>query len=768
MMPLAAIGLAAIFLIAFFAQTLMGLNNVTNLSTSRLADVETILKNNEKNAATIQSHVDEQYLSKATLFSYVLEEVPTELFVYDSEDADTHSLFTLDKDGNKIYLVDAYENPRYSVTNSPILKALCEENDVNAIWVYDEDGFCVATSGENWYTPIPKDPEQVDYPLSRIIDDKVDSAILQATKSEEGLTRKCMGYRFAYFTYEATDGVTSYASRSQYEDYLAKVASSTWTEPYVIERHRSLVKICVDQSSLDALFEVTSLSYILSNMHVYGEKSFFVAFDNSADHVVVYSPVSSSLGKKALDIGMSASAFPLTGVYNGFQKVNGVEYYQSSTLIGDYYIATAIPTDSIYEMRNALSLFTLLFSFFFIVFASGFYTVSSDRADEDYVRVIQHRDGGDDEGKKDTFMLTTPSGKKKTSSAVSRYYKTKWRFMSAEQKLGAILTGYMTVASILIIIAIVQTLLNKDSSNIFTYIFSGNWERGFNIFSITESLMIIILIATVTKIVQILVKNFCGTLGARVETTGNLVVSVLRYGGIIGGIFYCLYLFGFDTTSLLTSAGIFSLVIGLGAQSLISDIIAGVFIVFEGEFRVGDIVTIGDFRGQVLEIGLRTTKIVDAMNNIKIFNNSAISGVVNMTKEASYAIIDVGIEYGESLERVENVLKEAFPKIKKKLPEIVDGPYYKGVSELGNNAVVIKILALCEEKDRIQLARDLNREIFLVFNENNINIPFPQVTISQLKEKEHAVSKSERESAQEFVDQQKEASSFVDADDDED
>ena len=71
-------------------------------------------------------------------------------------------------------------------------------------------------------------------------------------------------------------------------------------------------------------------------------------------------------------------------------------------------------------------------------------------------------------------------------------------------------------------------------------------------------------------------------------------------------------------------------IVGLGAQSLIKDIIAGIFIVFEGEFRVGDIVTIKEFRGTVLDIGLRTTKIMGMDGNIKIYNNSEISGITNV------------------------------------------------------------------------------------------------------------------------------------------
>ena len=93
------------------------------------------------------------------------------------------------------------------------------------------------------------------------------------------------------------------------------------------------------------------------------------------------------------------------------------------------------------------------------------------------------------------------------------------------------------------------------------------------------------------------------------------------------------------------------LVIGLGAQSLVADILAGMFIIFEGEFQVGDIVTVGDWRGTVVEIGIRTTKIQDGGQNIKIISNKDVCGVINMTRDYSYAWVDLGIEYGESLER---------------------------------------------------------------------------------------------------------------------
>ena len=214
---------------------------------------------------------------------------------------------------------------------------------------------------------------------------------------------------------------------------------------------------------------------------------------------------------------------------------------------------------------------------------------------------------------------------------------------------------------------------------------------------------------------------------------------------------------GIDTTTLLASAGILSIAISFGAKDLVGDLISGLFIIFEGDFRVGDIIQVGGRTGTVVEIGVRTTKINDGSGNIIILRNSEVSDVVNMTKELSYATCEVGIEYGESLERVENILEKEFPNIRRRLPAIEDGPFYKGIVALADNSVNIRIVAQCLEKNRGQLERDLRREMKLIFDEYDISIPFPQVVVNQPKEFLEATL-AEQMRADRFNEQQKEAS----------
>lgn len=315
----------------------------------------------------------------------------------------------------------------------------------------------------------------------------------------------------------------------------------------------------------------------------------------------------------------------------------------------------------------------------------------------------------------------------------------------------------MAAFSVLICLSLLFRDIFFGSNSIFSYVLSGNWVRSWNVFSLTSVLLTVCVVSTIVMAISTLLSVTEKSLGPKGETISRLTRNFLKYFVIIGLIYYSLAAFGVDVNALVTSAGILTLVIGLGARDLISDILAGLFIVFEGEFQVGDIVTVGDWRGTVQEIGVRTTKIMDAGGNVKIFSNSAVSGVINMTRRHSFCVVDVGIEYGESLERVEAVLARELPLMAKKYDAIREGPFYKGVVSLSDSAVILRIIAKCDEGDRVQLTRDLTRAVKLVFDANDINIPFPQVVVNQPPEFRKATIK-EKKAAERYINKEKEAS----------
>ncbi len=211
----------------------------------------------------------------------------------------------------------------------------------------------------------------------------------------------------------------------------------------------------------------------------------------------------------------------------------------------------------------------------------------------------------------------------------------------------------------------------------------------------------------------------------------SLLCSFLKYVAAVIIIFAILATFGVDTNALIAGLGILSLIVGLAIQPLLQDIIAGIFVVFEKTYDVGDVVVVDTFRGTVTEIGIRTTKIKDAGGDIKVINNSDIRTLVNMTGDLSYAISEVDIEYGENLERVEKIIEENLPAMREQIPAITDGPYYKGVVSLGASGVKLRLVAQCKEDAKFQTQRDMLRQIKLIFDANHISIPFTQVVVHQ-------------------------------------
>ncbi len=215
------------------------------------------------------------------------------------------------------------------------------------------------------------------------------------------------------------------------------------------------------------------------------------------------------------------------------------------------------------------------------------------------------------------------------------------------------------------------------------------------------------------------------------QTSLRLIISFTRYAIFIIAIIAVLASWGVDTQTLLVSAGILGLIIGLGAQSLIADIIAGLFIVFDGIYKVGDIIVVEGWRGTVMEIGIRTTKIIDAGGNIKYINNSTIRAVVNQSQELSVIKTELSIFYDEDLEKVELLIKDYLPKITGRIPYIVNGPYYKGVNGMSNSSVELLFLAECDEHNFYLAKRALNREIYRMANELDIKIPYDQIVVNQ-------------------------------------
>ena len=217
---------------------------------------------------------------------------------------------------------------------------------------------------------------------------------------------------------------------------------------------------------------------------------------------------------------------------------------------------------------------------------------------------------------------------------------------------------------------------------------------------------------------------------SRTQTVASLALSLIKYAGVLAGLIWGLTIIGVNVNTILASLGIVGLIVGFGAQSLIEDVITGIFIIFEGQYDIGDVIVLGDFRGTVKSINVRTTVIEDTGGNLKIINNSDIRNLQNRSKNASLAISEVGVSYKTDIRKLEQVIAENMPKMYEAHKDLyLNQPKYLGVQQLADSSVVLRFSVDVDENNIFMAQRMLNRDLKLMLDENGFEIPFPQVVV---------------------------------------
>lgn len=245
-------------------------------------------------------------------------------------------------------------------------------------------------------------------------------------------------------------------------------------------------------------------------------------------------------------------------------------------------------------------------------------------------------------------------------------------------------------------------------------------------------LRLLIMVALVVLLRSILLWALSGLRSkpSRVGTMATLFSSLIKYATIL--IIFCwgLSIIGVNVSTIFASIGVVALILGFGAESLVADLITGVFMLFENEYNVGDIIEVDGFRGRVQEIGIRTLSLVDSGGNIRIINNSDVKNVINRSDISSVAICDVAVSYDADLEEVEKKLEAILADIGTRRADLFpNGVEYLGVEALADSAVILRLKAVVHEKNIFSGRRALNREIKVAFDKAGISIPFPQLDV---------------------------------------
>ena len=210
----------------------------------------------------------------------------------------------------------------------------------------------------------------------------------------------------------------------------------------------------------------------------------------------------------------------------------------------------------------------------------------------------------------------------------------------------------------------------------------------------------------------------------------SLFSSLLHYVAALVILCWGLSILGVNVNAIVASVGIVALIVGFGAESLVADVVTGIFLLFENQYNVGDIVEVNGFRGTVKEIGIRTTSIMDVGGNVKIINNSEMKNILNRSDNISRAVSDIAIPYDTDLEALEAKLPKLMEDIYEARKDVMEtAPRYLGVQQLADSSVILRFVVEVAEKDIYAGARILNRDLWLGFRKLGVECPFPQVDV---------------------------------------
>ena len=215
----------------------------------------------------------------------------------------------------------------------------------------------------------------------------------------------------------------------------------------------------------------------------------------------------------------------------------------------------------------------------------------------------------------------------------------------------------------------------------------------------------------------------------RARTMGDLLKSMIT--GVLVAIFGTMVLsqVGVNIAPIIASAGIIGIALGFGAQSLVKDFLSGIFMIFEDQFGVGDVVDVGEAIGTIEAVSLRVTRLRDLDGTVWYVPNGEILRVGNKSQNWSRAVVDVGVGYDEDLARAKRVLGEVARDLWKDddyRNVIIEAPEVTGVEALTADAVTLRVLVKTAPMEQWAVARELRQRIKARFDHEGIEIPFPQ------------------------------------------
>lgn len=269
--------------------------------------------------------------------------------------------------------------------------------------------------------------------------------------------------------------------------------------------------------------------------------------------------------------------------------------------------------------------------------------------------------------------------------------------------------------------------------------FIRNAEGALNIYGkIGASLLVLFAVVISGKILTCVIdqvtrrkERFLGDqkrkrLDTLMKTVGKIIVIFMYFVALIS----VLNIMGVNTASILATAGIGSVAIGFGAQSLVRDAISGLFILLEDQYAVGEFVKIADKRGIVEDLSIRLTKIRDLNGDLHMIPNGTIQTVTNMSRGDVTSLIKIGIAYEEDVERAVQVMQSALDELAMEMKEVIHrGPIVQGISRFAESGIEIQILVGSAALDQWEVSRAINMRLKKTLKKHDIEIPYAKLEL---------------------------------------
>ena len=213
------------------------------------------------------------------------------------------------------------------------------------------------------------------------------------------------------------------------------------------------------------------------------------------------------------------------------------------------------------------------------------------------------------------------------------------------------------------------------------------------------------------------------------KTIIALIKNIIKYLIMILVVLSILSVYGVDTKGIVTSIGVAGVIIGLALQDMVADFLAGVLILFDNHYAIGDVVTIDGFTGEVVSFGLMTTKLKAATGEGMVIANSAFKKVINYSINNTTHYINIDVAYDTDIDLLEKTLNEMKEEV-----EAIDGYVgnYKllGIQEFAASSIKYMVMLECKNNVRFQVKRDFNMILKKHLNKAKIEIPYTKIDVN--------------------------------------